>query len=429
MLTAASDRSSNPLDMDLGKALFYVFLFASLFLLTDPFFSGYGEFRFIRDLGPIRYLGFLFGVGAAALSMAGMALNVPRASQPPWRRTLIDAWPILLFGVLVIAASLVTRFHLDIRETFLQMGVSVLGFPLAVLLFWSIGDRDRMLVARRFLHALLVALPIVIGWVVAKRLEGGQAFHIEVFLFIPLAIYFFLTTEQRWFAWLILVSVIFLGIVSFKNTAFLVLAVTLAHFLVIGLARQPASWAGPTRALLYYVLFVGGLMAAAAVSYLLLNRETYLPSGNVEVRTEVYEAAIARFLASPIYGTGFVDSAVVPLSNRLILGDDQLTTHSDMLDILSHGGVLGALLFVYGVGRVYLRSVATLWQGVDEEARAVIHALSAIVISGLVTAAFNGPLNVIPIAILFWFALGLLAAVADHVRRNDPAQARPGTEH
>ncbi len=413
MLTATSARFENPLDFDIGKVFFYLFMFFALFLLIDPFYTGYGAFRVTRDLGPLKYTAMVFGAGALFFSLTGMLLK-PRNKQAPWRESLAHAWPILLFGLLVLVGSLVARNYLDIKETFLQLAIGILGFPLAVILFWSIGN--RMLVARRFMQALLLVLPVVIGWVVVKRIQGGQAFHTEIFLFVPLAVYFFLSLKWRWLAWGVLLSTIVLGIASHKNTAYLVLLVTLLHLLLIGMARRPARDISLRRALVVYGLFVVLLVGAAAVSFLLLNREEYLPSGNVEARSITYTAAINRFLDSPIYGTGFLDTSLVQLYGLKVLGSDTLVTHSDLLDIFSHGGLFGAALFLFGVYRVFFRAVAVLRSRADDQVKSMIHGLSVIVVCGLITASFNSPLITLTIAVLFWFAFGLLAAVADYGR-------------
>lgn len=409
---ATTARFENPLDFDIGKVFFYLFMFFALFLLIDPFYTGYGAFRVTRDLGPLKYTAMVFGAGALSFSLLGMVIKNPRAKQPPWRESLAHAWPILLFGLMVLVGSLIARNYFDIKETFLQLAIGILGFPLAVILFWSVGD--RMLVARRFMQALLLVLPVVIGWVAVKRVEGGQAFHTEIFLFVPLAVYFFLSLKWRWLAWCILLSTIALGIASHKNTAYLVLLVTLLHLLLIGIARRPAEARSLRRAFVVYGLFVVLLAGIAAVSFVLLNREEYLPSGNVEARTITYTAAINRFLDSPLYGTGFMDTSLVQLFGLKVLGSDTLVTHSDMLDILSHGGLLGAALFLFGVYRVFFRAVAVLRSRVDDDVKSMIHGLSVIVVCGLVTASFNSPLITLTIAVLFWFAFGLLAAVADY---------------
>ncbi len=414
MLMASTGRLDGKLDFEIGKFLYYSFLFWSLFLLIDPFYFGYGAFRVTRDLGPLKYFGIVFGVSALFFALVGQAIFVPRAQQPPWRKSLGNAWPVLLFGVLVVAGSTTARVHFGIKETFLPMGIGVLGFPLGVILFWLIGD--HLLVARRFLQSLLLVMPVVMGWVVAKRIEGGQAFHIEMFLFLPLAVYFFLSLKRRWMAWTVLGAAVLLGLASNKNTGYLVLLATLVHLALVGMARWSGRRLSPKAIFVIYCIVALLLVGAVALGYLLVNHEEYLPSGNVEARSITYGAAITRFLASPIWGTGFADTTLVQLTGLTVLGNDTLVSHSDMLDVLSHGGLIGAALFVFGLYQVFFRAVAVLRSPVPAEVKFLIHGLSIIIVGGVITAAFNSPLLSLPVGVLFWFAFGLLAAVADYGR-------------
>lgn len=414
MHMGTTGRFEGRIDFDIGKFFYYCFLFWSLFLLIDPFYFGYGAFRVTRDLGPLKYFGLMFGFAALFFALLGQAINVPREKQPPWRANLAYAWPILLFGVIVLAGSATARLHFGIKETFLPMAFGIVGFPLGVILFWVIGD--GLLVARRFLQGLLLVLPVVIGWVVAKRIEGGQAFHTEIFLFVPLSVYFFLMIKRRWLAWVILLSAVVLGIASHKNTAYLVLAITLLHLLLLGISKRQKIGLSIKRLAVIYGLFLLLMLGTSLVGYLLVNKEEYLPSGNVEAREITYGAAIDRFFDSPIWGTGFAETTLVQLTGLTVLGNDTLVSHSDMLDVLSHGGLIGALLLAFGLYRVFFRAVSVLRSPVDTEIKSLVHGLGVIVVCGIITATFNSPLITLPIGVLFWFSFGLLAAVSDFGR-------------
>lgn len=413
MRTAITGRSEHGLDFDLGKLCFDGFLAVSLFVLIDPFYSGYGAFRVTRDLGPLKYAGLAFGLMAVAFVLLGQQINGKRGSAAPWRATLGSAWAVFLFFGMVFFGSLMARFHLGIQETFLPMALSVLGFPVAVILFWGLADPLR--IARRFLLGLLYVMPVVIGWVVAKRFEGGQAFHIEIFLFVPLAVYVVLSLQRRWIAWGIAAGALLLALASHKNTAYLTLLVTIAHLTVIGISRQPKRRLPVQVWLLIYLLGVALLIAALGAAFLLINRAEYLPSGNVSVRLITYLAALDRLVASPILGTGFIDTTLVDLGSLTVLGKHTLVSHSDALDILSHGGLVGALIFSLGILRVLFRAFRLLRErDVSNEVASLVHVLGLMVVCGVITAAFNSPLITAPVGILFWFSLGLLAAVTDY---------------
>lgn len=421
MLTATIARFERQIDFDIGKLFFHLFLFISLFLLIDPFYFGYGAVRVTRDVGVMKYFGLVFGFAALFFALLGQAINVPRAKQPPWRETLGVVAPLLMFALIVLTGSLIARVHFGIKETFLQLGIGISGLPLAIIMFWGIND--HLLVARRFFYGLLAVMPIVFGWVVYNRVQGGQAFHTEIFLFVPLGVYFFLALKRRWMAWGMLLMVTVLGVSSHKNTAYLVLLVAIAHLLFLGIIRSPKKGMTIKLALIIYSLFVATVVGIAAVSFLLVNREDYLPSGNVEARSITYEAAIDRFLESPIYGQAFLDTGLVQLEGKIILGKTSVVSHSDLLDILSHGGLISVGLFIWGMARISRQVARALRSRLLDQEFALMNGLISIVICGLITAAFNSPLISLPIAVLFWFALGLLVCISyralkEHTRRT-----------
>ena len=130
----ATSASTNTLrDLRLDRLLFYAFWLVSLALLVDPLYLGYGEFRVARDLGPFKYIGLFLGVIASAVAVAGMLLRgVSHLST--CRRTLAIAWPLGLLACYILVGSLIARNYFDVRETFIQLGSAVLGFPFGVIL-------------------------------------------------------------------------------------------------------------------------------------------------------------------------------------------------------------------------------------------------------------------------------------------------------
>ncbi|MEW6470622.1 MAG: hypothetical protein AB1458_17055, partial [Bacteroidota bacterium] len=142
-------KPANPLDFDIAKLGYYLFLFVALFTLIDPFYTGYGAFRVTRDLGPLKYASLVFGSGAFFFAFVGMLLRAPWHKQPPWRNSLTTAWPLLVFALYMLVGALTARIYFDIQETFLPFAIGMVGIPLAIILFWGIGQ--NMIVARRFM--------------------------------------------------------------------------------------------------------------------------------------------------------------------------------------------------------------------------------------------------------------------------------------
>ena len=69
----------------------------------------------------------------------------------------------------------------------------------------------------------------------------------------------------------------------------------------------------------------------------------YLPSGNANVRLHQYYGALGEFMRSPLWGQRYTGVSGFAIRQ----GSETLTipTHSDVLDLLKAGGLLG---FVFG---------------------------------------------------------------------------------
>lgn len=408
------DRSRGRLDFDLVYGLFVLFLLVNLFLLLDPFYAGYDEFRVNRQLGPVKYVALLVAVCAGVLGLARISLTgIPRGAYAAlWR-----GWPILALGVYIFCGSAYGRTVLDIKAGFLPLAMGVLGFPIAVILFFAV-EKPYKLVAT-FFWALLGAGLYAAALIVVKRIEGGQAFHSEIFLIVPLAVYFFLRSTSRWFAWTVLLCMVATGLATNKYTGYLILLVTILYLVVPWAGRYLRHPAG-SRSLRHQVvakrwMLLGGivitlLLFCAFVAFLFMNRGQYLPSGSVDIRSQLYLGAWQDFLASPVYGDAFVAQSARPLVGITVMGQSQIVTHSDILDLVAHGGLVAVLLFGFGVLRVLHPSRSGSLQ-VSPREGAETQGLSAVIVCGVLVALFNSPLLLIPISVMFWFALGLLSAV------------------
>lgn len=402
-------------ELSLIKPLNLIFLFAMFVVLLDPLYTGYGPFRVTRDLGPLKYLPLIIGVGVSYLAVIGLGLGLT-GKNAKWRETIGRGWLLYIFSVFVLSGSLYARLILDVRETFIQLALGVLGLPIAVVIFYSVPR--GLDVARRLIHFLLFASPIVFYYVIAKRLEGGQAYHTEMFLFVPLLIYLFLELKSRFFAWLSLVAFSALAIGSFKNTAFLILIAVLFQLSAVALPVFFKKLSMMQKAGMVWMVFVSLTAFLCALVYVYINKEDLLPSGNIKARTQTYEAAFSRFMDSPFVGNLYAESGVVDVGYEILTGKS-VVTHSDFLDILSHGGLAGFLIFLSGVLVLLRFVIKRIGLIADRERRVVVHTLFSIVVCGLITSFFNSPLIMLPVSLVFWYAFGLLVCVTAEGSSNE----------
>lgn len=385
-----------------------VLLLMMFLVLLDPFYTGYGPFRVTRDLGPLKYFPLLFGLGVSYLAVVGLVLGLPDKNTK-WRETIFRAWPLYLFSIFVLTGSLYARFFLDVKETFIQLALGVLGVPIATLIFFAVPNGST--IAKRLMQFLLLACPVVFYYVITKRLEGGQAFHTEMFLFVPLMIYLFLTLKTRLFAWISVLVFSALAVGSFKNTAFLILLSVQFHLLFVAFPSFFKKLSRIQRAGIIWVVVISMISFLSGLAYIYLNKEELLPSGNIKARSQTYEAAFSRFVDSPIVGNFYAESGVVDVGYEVLTGK-AVVTHSDVLDILSHGGMVGFSMFAFGIFLLLKFATRRIKLIQNLEQRAVAHTLLSIVLCGLITSLFNSPLIMLPVSFVFWYAFGVLICMA-----------------
>ncbi len=201
-----------------------------------------------------------------------------------------------------------------------------------------------------------------------------------------------------------------IGIISFKFTAFIVLAITLVY-LSSFYTHKILVFNNVLRYTIYYLLFIGLLLVLSFVVYIFINSEEMLPTGSSSVRFQTYEYAFNNFLESPVWGDLFTGSALVPLYGLTVLNNNHVVTHSDFLDILSHGGLILFACFIISIVMILLNVRKVIKAAKLEKIETIqLHSLVLFVISGLVVAVFNAPLLMLPIGIWFWVLLGILSA-------------------
>lgn len=410
-------------DLDVVALGYYAFLFWAIFLYLDPFYTGFGAFRVTRDIGPLKYISLIIGLLAGIFAFVAVSL---RGSRLPaeMTRALKAGIPLFCFAGLVLLGSAYSRFSSGLQESFLSVGLSIAGFPLAILFFHGCLQGARVI--NVFLGVLLASCVYIVPMIVMKHLQGGQAFHTEIFLVIPLCVYYFLKLRSRTLGWGVLLLMVATAFVLQKNLGYLMLGGSLVYLTAIHFKRFPyrVSSIGSFMVATLMVLFA--LVLAAALAFLLIKREEYLPSGNVEVRVEVYTYAINQFLASPTWGDLFSGSSLVYLKGREVLGNTHVTTHSDWLDVLSHGGMLGTALYVLAHAIPLKRAMAILRKADLSTDVNTLHGLLAISLGGIVVGMFVSLFTSPPVATLYWFNLGLISALTARIESSLCSVANPG---
>ena len=250
--------------------------------------------------------------------------------------------PPASFGVLFFLAtwSLAGAAHsvsqgVPAIETFLGFGVCAFSL---LPLFWAfVSNPERMddAVSRILVTgAVLMALMSILWSSGFRFVQTRNIFHEEVFIMGAGAVMAH-SRGRTLAAGLALVGCLF----TVKITGFMMAAI--AGYMIAARWWVRRSTEVGSGLLVRRLLLVYGVAATAtlALSVSALNSEL-LPHGNVPTRLYTYGVRTGEFLASPVWGSAFVGTRRIFV--EAIMAD--ISSHSDLLDFLSFGGVLGTLM-------------------------------------------------------------------------------------
>ncbi len=395
----------------------YGFLFAVALAMFSIITEGYG-WRF-EQVAITKHLPYLFSVLPLLLVLAGWRLFRPH-ERPV--RVLPLLGPLLLFALFMIVGGLYARIQLGIGNTFMTPGLYVWAAPLAATMVVRSNHPQRLL--RNYFILLLLAAGLAF-YGLAVNYGSRQVYHELEFLFPPLAVYAAYAARRSWLRWTGVAFFMVLAMLYKKNTGYMAALLVLAYlmFFYVRPRWQRMKDIRQTAALTAFVLAVLALIAVLA--YVWTHRETYLPTGNVEFRSQTYERAWARFKESPLWGEWYAAPSVEKFEG-FDTGRAQniLPTHSDILDILAQGGLLGVGLWAWGLVRIGRRAYDALLRPAAESHPLAPygHVLACISLAAVLVYTFN-PLFMQPVrALLVWGCVGLLAGVTLLAERD--AQTR-----
>lgn len=374
----------------------------------------------------LKHAALALSLPALALTLAGGSRLRGRAA-PPLESVTALLWPLLALAFFVLCGALHARLIGGIQNSFLNVGLYMLTAYAAAVMVMRSGAPAAL--ARAHLRILLVAAFVMGAYLIANY-GVRQVYHEQIFLVIPMAALFFSRAGPgglaRWAGCLFFIAMAWL---SAKYTSYLIGAATVAYLALFVAIPRFAAGSGLRRTMLvYWTCVLGGAVALGFIA-LGMRGAFDLPTGNVEYRSHTYLAAWSRFLDSPLWGTLFAVEAVEKFTLYSIgVSRNMLATHSDVLDLLANGGLLGVVLWLYALWRLARAAYANLLRPefLDREWAPVAHTLAVMALAGIITYAFNPILLQPALAYLLWTSLGLLAGLAVRMQEagREPARAR-----
>jgi hypothetical protein len=202
-----------------------------------------------------------------------------------------------------------------------------------------------------------------------------------------------------------------------KNTSFIALGLTLAYVWWIFIRPRLATTPALRQMAHYYTLLVAASCVVGAYAGIKFFFKSALPDGNTKYRFFTYERTWEDFIASPIWGKSFSGAGAEQFGLFQVGASTQiLPSHSDLLDILGQGGVIGMALFIFAIWRIaryshkqYLDRPAS---ALNDTLIAHFHWLTVSCICTVPVIAFNPILLQPGKAFVTWMNLGILIGLA-----------------
>jgi hypothetical protein len=365
----------------------------------------------------IKHLAIMVLFPTLLLSLVGRKIDRPLHRMGIAGPILAATWPLLALALFVVAGSVYARLELGVQNTFLNIGLYMLVTAAAAAMVLQTESPGSLV--RAYFRVLVVA-GIVMSILLIVNYRTRQVYHEQIFLVIPLAALFFArpTGAVRWLAAAYFASMAWF---SQKYTSYLIGALTIAYLAWFVAYPRLAARSALSRVTVVYWSCLLAILGAGVLAYAAMHGPGGLPSGNLEYRLHTYADAWHQFLDSPLHGTLFAAPAAEKFTLYSIgIAGNILPTHSDVLDLLAHGGLAALLLWAYGLARAarlahrYLLCAPRLSHPWAPHA----HALALMSLAGVVTYAFNPILLQPSMAYLLWTNLGVLLGLSLRAARH-----------
>jgi hypothetical protein len=370
----------------------------------------------------IKHLPLALSLSFFALTALGWWLSPRRPASGA--SVIAAAWPFALLALFIVGGAAYARVVNGVQASFLNMGL-YMGLVLVgaeVVTHTAAPERLARIYCRILLcGALIMALGLIVFF------HRREVYHEEIFLVIPLAAYGFLAWRRALARWGMLIFFLALAPLSGKNTSYLVALLTVAYLAALNWSHSMDALSPLRRAWRRYLALVVTAAIALIVAYVVQHRTTYLPSGNVDYRSYTYDIAWRRFLGSPVWGTYFTGRGARKFTLYTV-GETHnvLPTHSDVMDLLANGGVLGVGLWAIGLVSIARRAWRRLLAPrlLSHPWAPAAHTLALVSAAAAVTYAFNPVMLQPGMSYLMWMSLGVLLGLALRVGADDNGARR-----
>ena len=388
----------------------YFFLFGmwlAIFWADDPF--GWRlEFATV-----IKHFPIVMITPAFLLVILGKSIfkNIKETSKKNTDRVLVTL--ILLFSSFVTIGSMYGRFVSNIDNGFLTMGLYALTAPLTAWFVRRSTNPDSLIKATLYVYVFWAGIAIIMQTIHFKEL---QVFHAREHLVIACLAIMYFVAKSKLVKFLVILLIAFAAFVGQKNTGYMIGLLIFSIFFMIwavGYAKvikdKIVSW------IFWLLTLFIVIISVTLVTLIYVTVKDDLPTGNPEYRLHTYEAAWDKFLSSPVWGNGYTKAATEKFELFTVsAGTQVLPTHSDPLDIIANGGLIGFFLWIsifIWLFRRWYRLLRNPDQYENVSLLPYMNAYYCMIFSGVVVCAFNPILNTPNSAWAFWVPVGMFIII------------------
>ncbi|MDZ4141368.1 MAG: O-antigen ligase family protein [Methylotenera sp.] len=389
----------------------YLFLFGMTLAVcwAVDAFNWQLEFR-----GFLKHLPLILTLPAFVLAFVGFALFKKQSTIDIPNKTLNSI--ILLFATFVTIGSLYARYINGIQNSFLTLGMYAFMAPISAWFIVRSQNPNKLIKCIVLIYVFWALLAIFMQFI---KFGGLAVFHSREHLVLAgVSVLYFLAPSK--FSKFMVISLIALGaFAGHKNTAYMIALLLFFCFFMISsivyvekIKDRFIRWMFWFKSI--FLLAISSLTIGLAYLYV----KSTLPDGNPGYRLHTYEIAWNKFLSSPIWGNGYTRAATEEFDLFTVATSTQvLPTHSDPLDIIANGGLIGFMLwfsvYVILIDRWYFLVRHPDSQS-DKTLIPYIHASFCITFSGLIACMFNPVITSSPNnAWACWAIVGILIVTAN----------------
>lgn len=380
-------------------------LLYTLVLILDPSRSGWGTVWVL----PLKYGGAIVVVAALFFCALG------GVRQSTLQRPILLTMAAFFFYQMTGSIGALLAHGPALEDTFLGRGLSGLAAILGLVLASRTDLFQRLAPVTRQVALISICGGTALIGIFELGLGFGhltQILHTELYFLVAAALWLCARSPEPMLKWVFAVLFLYVALASGKATAYLLLALYLMIAFVTRGLHEPERRV--TLAPVRMALFLAAIPITLSFAYLVIRSHNAINAG--DLRFHLWQVRLDQFFASPLFGTGFTGSPMVPRPN---LPETGVPTHNDYLDILAEGGLFGLVLFA-AILVTALRSPLIREAVFARRSRlGFAHYFAFLFLAWGVASLGNPVFAMTSLAVPTWFAIGVLCARP--ARIADPA--------